>query len=111
MWLYFTYVAIFIIYYVAILRGYIYITWLYFTNVAIFTNFNTGTKIKNSYYYCNKIKYEECPGQVILSPNGTIVEQSHRSCKLPDTKYEKTRRKIRENNAKIDVYFYHFSHF
>ena len=40
-------------------------------------------KNKNSYYYCSKRRSGKCKGQVILSPNGTIVKQSSHSCKLP----------------------------
>ena len=71
---------------------------------------------KYSYYFCDKRKSEACQGQVILSPNGTIVKQSNHSCKLPDTcntsknKNHPITTKFRKSReiTKIDGHFYHF---
>ena len=54
-------------------------------------------KNKNSYYYCSKRRSVKCKGQVILSPNGTIVKKSNHSCKLPDVQHkDKTLEEVQE---------------
>ena len=69
---------------------------------------------KYSYYFCDKRKSEACQGQVILSPNGTIVEQSNHSCKLPDSQHNgKTLEEVHEyeetdRGFKINGHYYHF---